>query len=238
MQNQLSYLFSISEISPSFDKRPPRYASTPTGQIWVPPNRKNDLYPRPTDPIDEPIFKYNHQSGTVTIIDKSTYPRASELNTKSTCPWMYRTYTMFMQQNNGSIVAVNFDARRKDVRESDIADWREIGFHHPTSNTAVYSYLDVPGEYAHLAKGASNANNTWVTQLFPQQYQCFPMADPQYHNLRHAGLIGRLPLIIGLAAYSCGPSQVAHVLTHCFKRGRWVYHAAPHRSSLTTEVEQ
>lgn len=230
----LSFLFAIYEIEPSYDKHGPRYTGGASSSLWLPPNRKSDYRPKPLDVLDVPLYRWAN-GGIVQEINKSTYPGASELNTRSSCPWTYRTNTVFVQQNNASILAVDFDARRKDVRDSDIAEWREIGFHHLHGQTSVYSYLDVPGEHAHLASGPppQATNPTWINQLFPQQYHWSLNVDASYPNHRHVGLIGRLPLIISLAAFSCQPFQVRHVLTNCIRPGRWAFHGANHHRAST-----
>ena len=169
--------------------------------------------------------------GAVESINRSTYPRARELNTKSSNPWTYSTYTVFVQQNNGNILAVDFDARRKDLRDSEIQEWRDIGFHHMTANNSVFTYLDAPGDHTHLAAGSPTNSATWINQLFPQQYHSNPGPSAPYPSLRHAGLIGRLPLIFTLAALSCAQHQVDFIFTHCIGPRRWTVHNVGHNST-------
>ncbi|MCJ1324365.1 hypothetical protein MMC10_001027 [Thelotrema lepadinum] len=226
--NNLSFLFSAFDIRPNYDIHSPRHTPSTFAPLWLPPNRKEDFRPRPLDFLDTNDTLYRWAGGEITEVNKSTYPRASELNTRTSNPWRFRTYSVFVQQNNGRILAVDFDARRRDVRDSDITEWCEIGFHHIPAGNAVYSYLDIPGEYLQLAGAAPSSNATWINQLFPQGYHCGPSADAQYPTMRHAGLIGRLPLIISLAALSCHPTQVKHVLTRCMRPGRWSVHTASH----------
>ena len=131
--------------------------------------------------------------------------------------------------HHGSFSAVNFDARRKDVRDADIGEWKEIGFQHryTQGNSVVFSDLDMPGEQLHLA-GPAPSTNTWIYQLFPPLYHWNTSSSVDYPGAKHAGLIGKLPVLLAMAIFSCLPGQADYVLTHCCTEfGKWLYHGAP-----------
>lgn len=193
--------------------------------MWLPPIQFGAIQPRthtPPPPLG-PIYRW--QDGQVNAVAPSTAIPANmlPLSTSRSHPLHFRTATVFCQQPP-AFLAVNFDARRESVPDSFLGGWRELGFQYTPvvqNPSSVYSYIDFACEHLQLAAPGAPSSH-WIPQLLPQQYHWTP--DVGDTNLTNAGLIGQLPLIIALAAFSCTPAHVDHVLRNCIRPGRWDRH--------------
>ena len=80
----------------------------------------------------------------------------------------------------------------------------------------AYSYVSANGDREHIAAPGSRH---WMPQLLPRVY------DNQNGSQRkQAGLVGSIPLLIALAAFSAPPATLIPVLTHCVQPQRWQPH--------------
>ena len=197
--------------------------------LWMPPTQFGAIQPRiqQSPPLLGPIYRW--RNGQVARIASAAAVPANTppLSTSRNNPLHYRTVTVFCQQQP-AFFAVNFDARREAVQNSDLGGWIELGFQHTPlahSSSRVYSYIDFAGEHSQLAAPAAPTSR-WIPQLFPHQYHW--TADVGEPNQTNAGLIGQLPLIISLAAFSCAPQHVDHILTNCIQPGAWYPHHGNH----------
>ena len=146
------------------------------------------------------------------------------------------TATVFYSED--SFFAVNFDARRHHVRESLLGDWKDIGFHYvrlttPAQPPRLYAQLDYAPAHTHLP---AHGSSRWIPDLFPPTYH-FQANDAFMPNASNAGLIGRLPLIFSLVAFSCASEHVAHYTRHCVQRQRWAPHNRPHGREFSKELQ-
>lgn len=117
----------------------------------------------------------------------------------------------------GHLLAVELDAQEIDVANTD-QGWRELSFNHePEGNSGrTYSYVDVLGPEEKIAAPSRHL----IRQLLPPIYNC-QQADPSITN---AGLIGSLPILLAMAAFTAAPDQLATVFTHCVQPGVWLNH--------------
>lgn len=86
-----------------------------------------------------------------------------------------------------------------------------------------YSSIGVTGSEQLLAAPGSRH---WMPQLVPEIYdydrrQAGPVPTS-------AGLIGDLPILFGLVAFSAPPEQLSHVLISCMQPNAWLPHRYPH----------
>ena len=126
--------------------------------------------------------------------------------------------TVFTQNpDTPHLLVVPFDARRRDVIGYPGA-WKPLTFRHVRidSTQRTYSYVSANGDRQHIAAPGSPH---WMPQLLPTVY------DIQSQSTRtQAGLIGSIPLLIALAAFSAPVSFLQSVLTLCVRPGQWQPH--------------
>ena len=126
--------------------------------------------------------------------------------------------TIFTQNpDTPHLLVVPFDARTGDIYRYP-GGWRPLTFNHVRiENTQrIYSVVSAGGNRQHIAaRGSSH----WMPQLLPEVY------NDQSHSIRiQAGLIGSLPLLIALAAFSAPVNFLQSVLTNCLRPQKWHPH--------------
>lgn len=137
--------------------------------------------------------------------------------------------TIFSQkEDTDHLLAVNFNASLKDVA-SYAPGWRVISFDHlPQMNTsATYSSINVLGLERHLAAFGSTV---WMGQLLPDVYnyqRTTPGGHPIPSSTTSAGLIGSLPILVGLAAFSAPKDSLTAVLSSSVSPRAWRRHTRP-----------
>lgn len=135
--------------------------------------------------------------------------------------------TVFTQcPDTPHLLAVNFDAQTRDVREQQ-GGWKVLSFRHIEKDpNNTYSSLDLLGDQAHLA---AHGSQNWVPQLLPNVYdyqEVDLLGRPISPKTRSAGLIGSLPLLIALAAFSAPQDVLADAL-RSIQPGEWHPHGHP-----------
>ncbi len=126
----------------------------------------------------------------------------------------FRTATVFSQEpQTPQLLAVEYDATAEDVLDNVKGEWQPLSFR----QKGDYSYVDGHGDMSALPFPGSL---TWMPQLLPVCYNC------RDTNLAAAGLIGKLPLLISLVAFSCPPTTLYldYVLTNHVFPGMWYPH--------------
>ena len=130
--------------------------------------------------------------------------------------------TVFTQNpDTPHLLVVPFDAQRTNVVEYP-GGWRPPVFHHiRIGNTQrTYSAISANGDRQHIA---APGLPHWMPQLLP------PLYNFQSGSFRiQAGLIGSLPLLIALAAFSAPPSVLVGTLTNCLQPTVWRPHQFPY----------
>ncbi|KAL8767920.1 MAG: hypothetical protein Q9209_005708 [Squamulea sp. 1 TL-2023] len=210
--SDISCLVLYEPLSPNYDKQPIRVGTDGGNKFWAPPNRKN-AYNR--SKAGTRLFRW--MGGRMTDIT------AKELNKKYS---PYSVATIFTQyRDTHHLLAVTFDAERKDVAEEN-GGWKVLSFDHiPQQGTppTYYSSVGVAGDQQQLAAPGSPA---WMPQLLPAIYNYDSRQIPAPIS---AGLIGNLPILFALPAFSAQPEKLSDVLTSSMQPNRWLKHQGlPH----------
>ena len=151
--------------------------------------------------------------------------------------YFFSEVTVFTQMpDTQHLLAVSFDAATINVR--DQYRWLPLSFQHIRigHSDTKYSSVQVVASQQHLAApGAPH----WIPQLLPAVYD-YPRTDHEGRSLStsvtSAGLIGSLPLLLALAAFSAPENLLDTILTQCLRRGAWVSHMYPRGGKLPTFV--
>ncbi|CAF9930660.1 hypothetical protein IMSHALPRED_008245 [Imshaugia aleurites] len=126
--------------------------------------------------------------------------------------------TVFTQNpDTPHLLAVPFDAQSTHAYENN-GGWRPLAFRHVRiGNTQrAYSAVTTYGDRQHIA---ARGSPHWMPQLLPSVYD-FQTGSPRIQ----AGLIGSIPLLIALAAFSAPPAALGAVLTRCVRPSAWQPH--------------
>lgn len=131
----------------------------------------------------------------------------------------YKTATVFTQSDDTPhLLTVPFDARERNVGDRG---WKPLGFTHERigSTHGYYSFVQHGGVERDIAAPGSPH---WMPQLLPDWYQYRPQSsEPR----TQAGLIGELPLLMALAAFSTPPTLNAlNALLTSVVPGAWNPH--------------
>ena len=202
----------IEEIKPDYRKQPPQSQNHPCG-FFFPPNQSDALTTG-----SKYLFRYRDP------VFREVAP-SDPVRGQLTEP--YGAATVFSQATDTAhLLAVPFDARTRDIRGTDY-NWRCLGFEHiPVQNrgTGTYASLDFVGEKKCLPAVVS----AWK-KLIPPPYryqQTDDNGNPIPSETTCAGLIGSLPLLVALAAFSAQPSELPNALTTSRSTtGHWVPHS-------------
>ena len=130
----------------------------------------------------------------------------------------YRTASIFSPEDGGRLIAVPFDATKHDVSTSTEGRWHPIGFHHELvpSHSSVFSKVDFAGgELLAAARQPEHISR----QLIPCQYQ------PPASSRINGGMIGCLPILIGLACFST--RRPFEAVEGGIQRQRWASQPGP-----------
>ena len=211
----LSFYFSVEDLKPNYGRQTNRAFNN---QYWKPPNVR-DAY------IRGPRTLYHYVGGRVFPVGET-----NPFENVDRQEYIFSTATIFSQEVcTPHLLAVNYDAETVNVRDHG-ADWPSLSFDHvPAQNTArVYSYVDnMRSQYKIAAPGSDK----WIPQLLPPHYNYVPELNNSGQSIpcsnTSAGLIGSLPLLISLAAFSAPPNYLDTVLTRSIQPGAWHKHDYP-----------
>ncbi|KAL8749021.1 MAG: hypothetical protein Q9199_007945 [Rusavskia elegans] len=209
--SDISCLVLYEPLRPNYTKQPIRVGTDGGNRFWAPPNRK-DAYLR--DKAGARLYRW--------IGGRMTDITAEDLNKKHS---PYGVATVFTQwRDTNHLLAVTFDAEKKDVAEEN-GGWKVLSFEHISQygTQGTYSSVGVAGDQQQLAAPGSPA---WMPQLLPTIYDYDP--NPNLPQPISAGLIGELPLLFALPAFSAQPYQLSYVLTNFMQPNRWHKHQLPH----------
>ncbi|KAL8912060.1 MAG: hypothetical protein Q9171_002848 [Xanthocarpia ochracea] len=211
MPSDISCLVLYEPLSPNYQVQPIR-TGTEGNKFWAPPNRKNAYH---RNRAGARLFRW--MGGRMTDIT----PKDLDKNYLS-----YGVATIFTQyKDTHHLLAVTFDAEQRDVREEQ-GGWKVLSFDHILQNgtqRTYYSSMGVVGAERQLAAPGSSA---WIPQLLPKIYDYDSCGNPPQRS--SGGLIGNLPLLFALPAFSAQPDRLSHVLTSSMQPNRWNRHELPH----------
>ena len=203
----LSFCVRIEPLSPDYRYHAQmiRHAE---GGFWLPPNRPNGLTNG-----QGPVLLFRWKGGRINMISANDPIQGIDLNR-----YMYRTATTFTQYpDTPHLLAVPFNARTRSVYHSG-RGWQNIRYIHNRvgNSNAYYSYISVQGvERAIAAPGSPS----WMPELLPSQHDC----DRRHATRTQAGLIGELPLLFAIAAFSVPPLRLQTLLSS-MQPGKWCSH--------------
>ena len=201
----LCFYVRIEPLSPDYGVhgQPIRYSEPGD---WLPPNRPNGL----TDGDGRVLF-LRWEGGRITTVPPNDSIRGADLNR-----YVYRAATAF--NSYPRLLAVPFDARTRSIYAIFGRGWQATSFNHNQigNSNAYYSYISDVGSERRLAAPGSEY---WMPQLLDFFYDC----DPRHALRTQAGLIGQLPLLFALAAFSA-PAQSLEVLLSSIQPGKWSPH--------------
>ena len=133
----------------------------------------------------------------------TTVPLNDPIRTTNLDGYEYSAATVFTQHlENPRLLTVPFNARTTNVYPTFGRGWQAIRFnHHRVGNGNTYlSYISHRGAEPSIAAPRSQR---WLDELLPPWHDC----DPRHATRSQAGLIGELPLLFALAAFSVPPTQ-------------------------------
>ncbi|KAL9007911.1 MAG: hypothetical protein Q9173_006908 [Seirophora scorigena] len=179
--------------------------------FWAPPNIKTAYH---RDSTKAKLFRW--KGGRVTEISNDTSSIGS----------VYRAATVFTQYpDTHHLLAVEFDAETKNVYEEP-GGWKVLSFKHihgPGTQNTWRSSIALFGDAQQLAAPGSSQ---WMPQLVPKIYDYDPGQATTIP--RSAGLVGNLPILFALPAFSAMPDMLSAVLTWHLRPNTWVPHGWVH----------
>ncbi|KAL8798174.1 MAG: hypothetical protein Q9182_006886 [Xanthomendoza sp. 2 TL-2023] len=210
----LGCLVLFEPLAPNYEKQPIRVGTDGGNKFWAPPNRKN-AYIR--DRFRARLFRW--EGGRMSDITATDLGKKQSLS-------LHSVATIFTQwQDTTHLLAVTFDAETKDVAEEN-GGWKVLSFDHilqPGTQGRVYSSVGVAGAQQQLAAPGSPA---WMPQLLPEIYDY----DARQSTVQpiSAGLIGSLPLLFALPAFSAQPDLLSSILVRHMRPNEWLHHNRDH----------
>ena len=134
-------------------------------------------------------------------------------------PTLYNVASVFVQKETGHLLISNVDAGVKDVRESGRNNWSRLFFNHQRISSTRPDYLTILDISGQQSLTAAPMSSHCVPRLIPKVYDA---SAPSARD--NAGVTGKLPLLIALAALSEPKHNVVDVLTRSLAPGRWRPH--------------
>ena len=130
----------------------------------------------------------------------------------------YSTASVFTQYpDTDHLLATDFDVRKRDVYPSG---WKTLSFEHePAPAGGTYSKVTIGGSEEFTAAEAN------YSQILPRFYWDHGFSKIPYK--KSAGLVGNLPLLLSLAAFTAPLEALSQVLTASLAPGKWIRHQYP-----------
>ena len=201
----LSFCVRIEPLSPDYDGEAIHFSE---GGYWLPPHTPKGIK---IDKDDVTLLLWERGRNIVVPANDPIWGVDLDRN-------VYRAATIFTQYPElPTLLSVPFDARTRSVPLYG-RGWQGIKFNHIQVGirNAYYSYISTRGVEQRLA---APAPQYWIPELLPDWYDCHP-----WHVTRaQAGLIGELPLLFALAAFSA-PPHGPEVLLSSMQPGKWISH--------------
>lgn len=212
--SNLSFLVRVETINPNYNVQKIR-CDEDLG-FWVPPDRRDAYHSQ----IGGTLFR--SKGGKIKLVKEDDPIHHAILET-------YQTASLFMHHDTGHLLAVDFDARDEDVNRFG-RGWKTLFFSGKISQDAkgLYSYVQTYGSNRRINAPAAKH---WVPQLLPSVYNFHSDFDSDSNSSMMPeeclGLIGDLPILLALAAFSARPEYLASVLEGSVQPGKWINHDFP-----------
>lgn len=213
----LTFLFTIRNLSPNYAVQGPQSS----GHSWMPPSQRN-AYEAEAETL------YRWVGGRVARVHSNEYARLASLEP-------FGAATVFTQMpDTPHLLVVPFDAQMRDVRDYD-AGWRRLSFNYVPVNgndtRRTYASVVNLGAEAQIAGPGSPHIVGPVGSLLPSVYDYQQTLDgnnrPVPSEREHSGLIGSLPILLALAAFSAPKGWLDQTLTQSLRPGIWAPHGFP-----------
>ena len=197
----LSFYVLIESLEPNYLAQPAQHG--PYGH-WIPPTIRTGYTTKMSN-----LFHSADGIMTHIAVNEAFVHLPSEVHSAA---------TIFTHNpDTPHLLVVPFDARIRHVYRYPGA-WRPLTFRHVriANSEHTYSAVSANGDRQHIA---AQGTSHWMPQLLPEVYN-----DQSQSTRKQAGLIGSLPILIALAAFSAPISFLKSVLTSCVRPGRWQPH--------------
>ena len=176
----------------------------PMNSMWFQPPST----PRSIKTEKDPITLLRWEGGRNIIVPANALIQRADLD-----EYVYRAATIFIQYpDNPCLLAVPFDARTRSVQLFR-RGWQHITFNNTrngnSSSNTYYSYISSRGAGQEITTGLPH----WIPQIWPAR-------NTSYTTSIQSGLIGELPLLFAIAAFSAPPSS-PEVLLSSMHPGKW-----------------
>ena len=207
LPSNLTFVFEVKELALDFTNEQRRTCNG----IFIPPIKKTSFKVKSGSPL-----RMRWKGGIVEKVQE-------DLGALT----LFGAATAFTQHPVDRLVAVNFDTTKRDVVTNNHGDWKPLSFGHlRTSNPrGLRSFVDPYESNEHLAAPGPS----WVPQLVPDCFK-WPSDGHSGSNPVNEGLVGRLAILLGLAAFAGRATSVGDVFKHCVKPNEWRSHATIGRS--------
>ncbi len=183
--------------------------------MWDPPKTKEELE------VANPLL-YRWTGGEAATLTRQSLPRQFEFKRHSVA-------SVFVQTESRHLLCTNINAAEVDVKNSKNATkWSRLFFDHERNAQDRSEYFTALVFAGGQELTAAPMSSNCMPQLIPDVY------NNENSTRKNAGVIGKLPLLIALAAFSARREHLREVLTRSLRPGRWVLHG--HESGRRTFV--
>ena len=206
----LTFVVKVDEIRPN-GKTTSRSLHHPQGAFF-PPERGNSY-----DSGSSHYFRFKHKYFDALGPDPEKHLlHVSDLE-------LYSVATVFCQTSTDHLLGVQTDARVYDVSHFG-GGWRPLSFYYQITGSSSFASLAYSGNQVKLPAPIPPGWNNLVPQ--PYRYQNKIDADGRIiqPNTKFGGLIGSLPFLVALAAFSAPQDNLDEVLKNHIRGGRWIPH--------------
>ena len=215
----LSFIVKIEALSPNFEVQS---LKTMKNGWWLPPTKRSAYQTGDS-------WRFRWEGGVMTqLAEDSPIGSVKTKNLRE-----YSAATVFTQRPDTThLLAVNFDARTTSVSSAEHT-WKPLSFNYGRINNTIstYSSLTLIGNYGQIA---APGPETQIPQLLPEIYDFHPENDshgrPMPSERRHAGITGRLALLLALPVFSAPRAALVNILTQYLGPGLWHPHPYQPRS--------
>ncbi|KAK4970498.1 hypothetical protein LTR28_014125, partial [Elasticomyces elasticus] len=124
----------------------------------------------------------------------------------------------------------------EDGDELEGEDWSRMNFYYPTRNLEPRdaAYATFAGEDSRM-RFQHREQLAWINRLLPDRYHAEHTHISTTGTRAFGGLIGELPMIIALIAFSVRSHRVVDALQYCMVRPRWRSHPRAPREGWTDQ---